>query len=86
MDHQNIIKLYESFEGTRYIYLVLEYIGPISLHDYMQTKPGRRILEDEACHVFYQVVKALNYIHTEGYVHRDIKLHNILIGSKGQVK
>lgn len=86
MDNENIIKLYETFEGTRYIYLVLEYIGPISLYDYMESKPHHKIREDEARHVFYQVLKALKYIHDSGFVHRDVKLHNILVGSKGQVK
>ena len=36
---------------------------------------------------FFQVVKALHYLHTELHViHRDVKPSNILINRKGQVK
>lgn len=36
--------------------------------------------------MFYQIVKAVSYIHSKGIIHRDLKLQNILTNDKGQIK
>lgn len=36
--------------------------------------------------LFKQIIEAIGYIHTRSIVHRDIKLDNILLDGKGNVK
>ena len=88
-NHPNIIKLIDSFEGAKKVYLLLEYVGPSTLAHELDS-PKRtvkgRMSEDEAAHVFHEVAQGLNYLHRNGMAHRDVKLHNIIIGLQGEVK
>jgi serine/threonine protein kinase len=42
--------------------------------------------EVQALRLFYEVCKAVGYLHERKLVHRDIKPENILIGEKGEIK
>lgn len=46
----------------------------------------RRLNENTAKVIFRQILEALNHCHSNNVLHRDIKLDNILLDSKGQVK
>jgi serine/threonine-protein kinase len=39
-----------------------------------------------ARHIFVQVIKALEYCHSKGICHRDVKLENLLLNEAGMVK
>ena len=86
--HSSIIKLIEWFEGHRKVYLILEYVGPTTLGEYLESKKSEKgaLDEDEACHIFYEIALGLLYLHSKGIFHRDIKIHNVIIGSKSEVK
>ena len=46
----------------------------------------RRLNEDEAAYYFYQIINAIENIHTYNIVHRDLKPENVLVGRDGYVK
>ncbi|CDS08615.1 hypothetical protein LRAMOSA09976 [Lichtheimia ramosa] len=46
----------------------------------------RGLPEDHTVHIICQTLKALDYLHASGYMHRDVKCENILLGRDGQVK
>jgi serine/threonine protein kinase len=46
----------------------------------------RKLKEDVAKYVFRQVVDGLQYCHSKGIVHRDMKLDNLLLDESGTVK
>ena len=46
----------------------------------------RKLTEDAAKFFFKQLVEACIYCHKKGAVHRDIKLDNILLDHKGDLK
>lgn len=87
-DHANVVKLIDQFESTRKLYMVLEYVGPHTLAQYIENKNSEKnqIDEDEGAHIFYEVAQGLAYLHSKHIYHRDMKLHNIIIGIQGEVK
>jgi serine/threonine protein kinase len=52
MKHQHIIRLYEVIDTTKYVILVMEYVGGGSLHGYLKARPNRRLEEDDAKRIF----------------------------------
>jgi ribosomal protein L37AE/L43A/predicted Ser/Thr protein kinase len=80
--HENIVRGIDSGEANENHYLVMEYVDGRSL--------GQRIAEGgamgvrEATAVVRQVADALRYLHTEGYLHRDVKPDNILVTGTGR--
>jgi serine/threonine protein kinase len=64
----------------------MEYIGSLSLHAYLKSKPGRKLEEFEVRQMFKQILQGISYCHSKNIVHRDIKLENILLDDHKAVK
>ncbi|XP_031214420.1 serine/threonine-protein kinase par-1-like isoform X3 [Mastomys coucha] len=84
VDHPNITKLFHVMETTEHICLVMEYASGGDL-------AGRiievsYIHEEEARHIFTQIVCAVSYCHENGIAHRDIKPENILMDANRNIK
>lgn len=77
LDHPNILKLTEFFEGKNDYYLVLEYLNGGDLCDKMTT--GSKFDERQSCSALKQILSGISYMHSKNLVHRDIKPENILI-------
>jgi MAP/microtubule affinity-regulating kinase len=86
LDHPNIIKLYETVDTPKHFHLVLEYVSGLSLYTYIKSKPNSCLDENEAKRIFKQILGALDYCHCRFIAHRDIKLDNILLDEKSNVK
>jgi hypothetical protein len=79
VDHPNIIRLEKAIYATDHIYIFQELISGGDLLSYLESKGG--LAETEAAVVIFQVLKAVEYLHSRGIVHRDIKPENILLTS-----
>ncbi|KAI6043960.1 kinase-like domain-containing protein [Pisolithus marmoratus] len=79
MDHPNILRIYDVFQGEHELYLILEYVQGGELFDFLVNRGRLPLLE--ALAIFKQIVYGLNYAHTLSVVHRDLKPENILIHS-----
>jgi serine/threonine protein kinase len=79
MDHPNIMRIYDVYEGGKELYLVLEYVEGGELFDFLVNRG--RLHPLEALAYFKQLVYGLNYAHTFSIIHRDLKPENILIHS-----
>lgn len=84
LQHENIINLYETFETEKHFLLVTELCPGGDLLNYVRRR--RKLTEDVAKYFFKQLVEACIYCHKKGVVHRDIKLDNILLDHKGNLK
>jgi len=75
-DHPNIIKLFECFYDTEYYYMIQEYCSGGDLYDYI--KKQNSFSEKKAACIIYQLLSAINHIHSKKIVHRDLKPENIV--------
>lgn len=82
--HQNVVRLYESFETQQHIVFVMEVCGGGELLTYVRRR--RRLKEDVASFIFAQIITGLEYCHEKNVLHRDVKLDNILLTSQGDIK
>lgn len=78
----NIVK-YEHFTGHSLSpLLVTEYLGHGTLlnrHTKQNPKLDKSTRQSEIPQILQQMLKALEFVHSQGYMHRDVKLDNILI-------
>lgn len=80
MEHENIVKLHEVYESENRIVLVIEYVEGKRLLDYVvQHAP---LPEKKAIMLMKQILDATIYIHNLGFIHRDIKLENMMINGE----
>ena len=86
MRHKNIIQLYEIIDNSKYVILVMEYVGGGSLHGYLKSKSQRRLEEWDAKRIFRQIVEGIQYCHSKCITHRDIKLENLLLDQHNNIK
>lgn len=67
-------------ETNKFIYLILELAGKRNLLKHCQSNPG-----DTKC-LIKQLVEAVDYLHSRNIVHRDLKIENIMVDSRGKLK
>ncbi len=84
LSHKNIVKIYDVGEDLDLSYLAMEYLEGESLQTYC--KEDRRLSVSQSIEIIAQVCDALEYAHTNGIVHRDIKPGNIMVLKNGEVK
>lgn len=82
--HQNIARLYQVFETSTFIYLVLEHCSGGELFDYIVSKS--KVSESESAQIIHDLMRVLDFIHINGFAHRDLKPENVLFDDKHHIK
>ncbi|MGH0141486.1 UNVERIFIED_CONTAM: hypothetical protein FKN15_021453 [Acipenser sinensis] len=82
--HSNIVAYFGSYLRRDKLWISMEYCGGGSLQDiYHVTGP---LSESQIAYVSRETLQGLNYLHSKGKMHRDIKGANILLTDNGYVK
>ena len=80
LSHPNIIQLYEIFDESKKMHLVLELVTGGELFDRIVAKSS--YTEKEAANTIHTLCDALSHLHVLKIVHRDLKPENILYANE----
>lgn len=82
LDHPRILKLHWAFQTQSELFFVLEVCPCGELFTHMQ----RKFTEPEVKFYIAQVVEAIEYLHAQGVLYRDLKPENCLVDCHGNLK
>lgn len=84
VSHHNIVNLLDVGAQDNYRYLVLEYVEGRTLKEIIDEKGA--LPPTTSVQIAIRLLSALQHMHKNGIIHRDIKPQNILIHADGHVK
>lgn len=83
-EHPNIATFHKYHDFGDHHTLVFQYIDGVDLFSHLESTGFTPKSESEARSIIHDVVKAIYHSHSKNIAHRDVKLENILLDSKGK--
>jgi len=80
IDHDGVVRMYNIFDADETLFIVMELMEGGELYDEIIKR--NLFSEKEASAILKQIVQALEYLHSQNVVHRDLKLENLLLKEK----
>lgn len=83
LDHPNIVRVYNMGRHKAFPYYVMELLSGQALSNYLEA--GKSLSCAQLLDIFEQVADGLQYAHSKGIVHRDVKPSNIILQPQPQL-
>jgi serine/threonine protein kinase len=84
LEHPHIVSAYDAGDCDGTHYLVMQYVDGWDLE--FQVRERGRLPVDRALDFILQAAEALEYAHSQGVIHRDVKPSNLLVDRAGSIK
>ncbi|KAM7279544.1 hypothetical protein ACFE04_006678 [Oxalis oulophora] len=84
LDHPNVLKFYNWYETSAHLWLVLEYCVGGDLMSLL--RQDTRLPEESIHDLAFDLIKALQYLHSKGIIYCDLKPSNVLLDENGHIK
>lgn len=86
IDHPNVIRAFCSFVVNQNLWVVMPFMAEGSCLHLMKTAYPDGFEESAIASILKETLKALEYLHRHGHIHRDVKAGNILLDTTGVIK
>lgn len=86
LNHECIVTVREMVVGDSFdkVFMVME-LMEMDLHEAITTKINEPLQQSELKSILYQILSAMDHMHSKWFIHRDLKTSNILINKSGKV-
>ncbi|KAK1358128.1 serine/threonine-protein kinase BLUS1 [Heracleum sosnowskyi] len=86
VDHPNVLKSHCSFVSDHNLWVIMPYMAGGSCLHILKAAYPEGFQEVVIATIMREVLKALEYLHHHGHIHRDVKAGNVLIDTRGATK
>ncbi|RWS27738.1 serine/threonine-protein kinase STK11-like protein [Leptotrombidium deliense] len=87
LNHRNVIQFIDIIysDEKEKVYIIMEYCVCV-MQELLDSIPSKKLPIHQAHGYFYQAINGLEYLHSKGIIHKDIKPGNLLIDNAGVIK
>ncbi|GKT35388.1 Kinase, PLK [Aduncisulcus paluster] len=84
LSHPNVVRVYNVFHDSDAYYILMEKCSCLTLSEWNRNRRG--LTEPEVRFIMRQLIASVQYIHSKGIIHRDLKTGNVMLDSEMTVK
>jgi tetratricopeptide (TPR) repeat protein len=81
--HKNVIRIFDLGQSDGIKFITMDFVEGQDLRQLLLEKG--KLAAEQAARIMLQICRALEAAHTEGVIHRDLKLQNIMLDASGRV-